>query len=243
MARLGTARWPYRDVIPSSRQPYGCASSGVRGDGAVSLLTCSIPRASQRVQKSINSIDTRPARPPCLRSHPPVHVACPKTCPPDRPCWPYSSPACAACPAPASRRCAWGLEPHPCQALGGLAWEAAVHDHDRHPLSPGLLEVLRHGESLASRGCGCRHGPDRQHPRRPRLVDVFLPPIGLLAAARRRASLAAPPGGRAAATAVGRRGQRRGQRPACGPRTPTAARHRPAARQCVRMEHPSAFLV
>ena len=217
MARLGTARWPYRDVIPSSRQPYGCASSGVRGDGAVSLLTCSIPRASQRVQKSINSIDTRPARPPCLRSHPPVHVACPKTCPPDRPCWPYSSPACAACPAPASRRCAWGLEPHPCQAL--------LHQR-RHLL-----------------GCGCRHGPDRQHPRRPRLLDVFLPPIGLLAAARRRASLAAPPGGRAAATAVGRRGQRRGQRPACGPRTPTAARHRPAARQCVRMEHPSAFLV
>jgi hypothetical protein len=89
---------------------------------------------------------------------------------------------CRGGPAPAalaSRRCAWGLEPHPRQALSFLARETAVHDHDHHPLSPGLLEVRRHGEFLASRGCGCRHGPDRQHPRRPRLVDVFLPPIGL----------------------------------------------------------------
>src|SRR5215813_6974750 len=48
---LGTARWLCRDVITSSLQPYGCASSGVIGNVAASLLTFSIPRESQRVHK------------------------------------------------------------------------------------------------------------------------------------------------------------------------------------------------
>src|SRR2546427_5534885 len=107
---------------------------------------------------------------------PPAHVACPEACIPGYPCWPYSSPAYAVCPALAalaSRRCAWGLEPHPCQALSFLARETAVHDHDHHPLRPGLLEVRRHRESLASSDCRCRPDLHRQHPRRPRLVDVF----------------------------------------------------------------------
>src|SRR5262249_24058447 len=48
---LGTARWLCHDVITASLQPYGCASSGVIGNVAASLLTFSIPREFQRVHK------------------------------------------------------------------------------------------------------------------------------------------------------------------------------------------------
>src|SRR5215831_16899566 len=48
---LGTARWLCHDVITASLQPYGCASSGVIGNVAASLLTFSIPREAQRVHK------------------------------------------------------------------------------------------------------------------------------------------------------------------------------------------------
>jgi hypothetical protein len=36
--------------------------------------------------------------------------------------------------------------------------------------------VLRHGEPLTSHGDRCRSGSDRQHSRRPRGADIFLPP-------------------------------------------------------------------
>jgi hypothetical protein len=69
---------------------------------------------------------------------------------------------CAVAAACTSRRSAWGLEPIPRQALGFLARETAVHDHDRNPLSPGFSEVLRHSEHLASNGCRCWPGPAAQ---------------------------------------------------------------------------------
>jgi len=84
----------------------------------------------------------------------------------------------SVCPIAAARplrRCAWGLEPRPRQALGVLVWEATVDNHNRDALCPGLALVLRHREGLSSRCCSrpCAH---RQHPRRPGVAEILAPP-------------------------------------------------------------------
>src|SRR5207247_11074919 len=79
-----------------------------------------------------------------------------------RPRQPAVRSVCAAAAAWTSRRCAWGLEPITRQALGFLARPAAVHDHERNPLTPGFSEVLGHSEHLASNGCRCWPAPAAQ---------------------------------------------------------------------------------
>src|SRR5919108_2769015 len=84
---------------------------------------------------------------------------------------------CPIAAARSSRRGAWGLESRPRQAFGFLVRQAAVCDHDRDALRPGLVLVRRHREGLASRRC-CRPRAHRQHPRRPGFADILAPPIG-----------------------------------------------------------------
>src|SRR5262249_29203790 len=67
-------------------------------------------------------------------------------------------PIAAACTL---RRCAWGLEPRPRQALGVRVREAAVDDHDRDALRPGFSLMRRHREGLCSRRC-CRPRTQRR---------------------------------------------------------------------------------
>src|SRR5437667_6420632 len=89
----------------------------------------------------------------------------------------WTRSVCPIAAAHPSRRCAWGREPRPRQALGVRVREAAVDDHDRDALRLGLALVLRHREGLASRRC-CRPRAHRQHPRRPGLVHILIPAIG-----------------------------------------------------------------
>jgi hypothetical protein len=54
-----------------------------------------------------------------------------------------------------------------------------VRDHDRDALLPGLVEVSRDREPGAWRLCWCGPRTHRKGPGDPRLIDVFLSPIGL----------------------------------------------------------------
>jgi hypothetical protein len=65
----------------------------------------------------------------------------------------WTRSVCPIAAARPSRRGAWSLEPCPRQALGVRVWEAAVDDHDRDTLRPGLALVRRHREDLSSRRC------------------------------------------------------------------------------------------
>ena len=91
-----------------------------------------------------------------------------------RRCTTMTRSVCAVAAALASRRCAWGLEPLPRQALSGFAREAAVCHHNGDPLSPGLSQMRRHGEILASNRCRCRPAAYHQHACCPRLIHVRL---------------------------------------------------------------------
>src|SRR5262249_25019863 len=75
-----------------------------------------------------------------------------------------------ACPSP---RAAWST---PRQALSFLAWQATVDDHHSAPLSPGLLEVRRHGEHLASRRAAAGPAPTASTPATQASLPSF-PPI------------------------------------------------------------------
>src|SRR4029453_12878632 len=116
--------------------------------------------------------------PPSVPQVPPVRnggcLAPPGGLPRHREAWTRS--VCPLAAARPSRRGPWSLEPCPRQALGFRVWEAAVDDHDRNALRPGLTLGRRHREDLSSRR-GCTPPAPRQPPRRPGVADVLAPPI------------------------------------------------------------------
>src|SRR5207249_4706149 len=94
-----------------------------------------------------------------------------------RHCVAWNRSVCPIAAARPLRRGAWSLEPCPRKARGVRVWEATVDDHDRDALRQGLTLVRRHRARVSSRR-GCRPRAHCQHPRRPGLVHILIPPIG-----------------------------------------------------------------